>query len=96
MNAHPWPYVIAGAIMLSYAVAGLFFLRFWIRTRDRLFALFATAFWVLMGERLLLVLSGTETDTLPYIYSVRLVAFLLIILGIADKNRKQRPPRGPC
>lgn len=90
--------VLAGSIALAYAIAGLFFLRFWARTRDRLFAAFAIAFWVLMFERLLLVFWSVppaignppaDEEFLPYIYTVRLVAFLLIIWAVIDKNRKQ-------
>ena len=36
-----------GASALGCWVIGLFFLRFWRNTRDRLFAFFAAAFWVL-------------------------------------------------
>ena len=37
----------AGAMSAGFAIAGLFFLRFWVRTRDRLFAAFAVAFWLM-------------------------------------------------
>ncbi len=90
MNTSLWAIAIGGALILAYGVAGLFFLRFWVRTRDRLFAIFATAFWVLMIERLLLVSARSSAEVSPYIYTVRLVAFLLIILAIVDKNRKKR------
>ena len=36
--------VATGAMAMGYAVAGLFFLRFWRDARDRLFGLFALAF----------------------------------------------------
>ena len=39
--------IVLGALAMASAVAGLFFLRFWRETRDRLFAMFALAFWVL-------------------------------------------------
>ena len=39
--------LISGAIVMGYGVCGLFFLRFWRTTRDRLFAIFSAAFWVL-------------------------------------------------
>jgi hypothetical protein len=87
MNDSVWLNALAGAITLAYAVAGLFFLRFWVRTKERLFALFALAFWVLMIERLLLVGASESRELLPYIYSIRLAAFLLIIWGVIDKNR---------
>jgi len=78
---------LGGAITLGYAVAGLFFLRFWVRTHDRLFAAFALSFWVLMFERVLLVSTPPEAEFFPYIYAVRLVAYSLIIAAIIDKNR---------
>jgi peptidoglycan/LPS O-acetylase OafA/YrhL len=89
MAAHSWAHVLAGALMLAYAISGLFLFRFWVKTRDRLFAIFALAFWVLMCERLLLVIINPATEGFPYIYSVRLLAFLLILGAIIDKNRKQ-------
>ena len=39
---------------MGYGVCGLFFLRFWRTTRDRLFAIFSAAFWVLGVQRLTL------------------------------------------
>lgn len=38
---------LSGAITLGFLVAGLFFLRFWRRTHDRLFLAFAIAFALL-------------------------------------------------
>lgn len=72
---------------MGYAVVGLFFLRFWKVTRDRLFLFFSLAFWVLAGQRLALglVRETVEDDTLFYV--VRLLGFLLILIAIIDKNR---------
>ena len=36
--------LVTGAIVMGYAVAGLFFIRFWRQTRDRLFLIFAVSF----------------------------------------------------
>jgi hypothetical protein len=69
-------------------VGGLFFLRFWRKTRDPLFAFFAGAFWLLaLSWALLAMISPTE-ESRPYIYSLRLVAFVLIILAMVVKNRQ--------
>jgi len=38
---------VSGLIAMGFAVAGLFFLSFWRRTRDTLFVAFAVAFWLL-------------------------------------------------
>jgi hypothetical protein len=81
--------LISGAICMGYAVAGLFFLRFWHDTRDRLFLIFAWAFWILGVQRLALVLTRDMLETHTGLYLVRLAAFLLILYAIVDKNRKR-------
>lgn len=68
-------------------VAGLLFFRFWRESRDRLFAFFGAAFWLLSLSWALLALISPNDDTRPYIYGIRLVAFALIIFAIVDKNR---------
>lgn len=79
--------VISGAIVMGYAVVGLFFLRFWRQSRDRLFGFFALAFFVLGVQRLLLALTTqTNEGSLP-LYVIRLLAFLIILAAIIDKNR---------
>ena len=71
-------------------VGGLFFFRFWRESHDRLFAFFGAAFWLLSLSWALLGLFSPTEETRPYIYAIRLVAFLLIIGGIIDKNRGGR------
>ena len=70
--------------------SGLFFLRFWRESRDRLFAFFGAAFFVLALSWALLALINPSDETRPYIYAIRLVAFLLMIAGMIDKNRNRR------
>lgn len=70
--------------------SGLFFLRFWRESRDRLFAFFGAAFFVLALSWSLLALINPSDETRPYIYAIRLVAFLLMIIGMVDKNRASR------
>lgn len=78
---------VSGMLAAGYLVTSLFFLKFWRRTGDRLFAFFAAAFGLLFVQRLALTLaSGLVTSTAWY-YGVRLLAFGLIIVAIADKNR---------
>jgi hypothetical protein len=69
-------------------VAGLLFFRFWRDTTDRLFALFAFAFWLLSASWLTLAVLDPTDEARPYVYAIRLVAFLLIIAAVADKNRR--------
>lgn len=80
-------YALKGAIWLGHCLVGLFFLRFWRITHDRLFAWFALAFWILAFERTLLIVFQPEVQLRPWIHLVRLAAFLLIILAVIDKNR---------
>ncbi|HXT15937.1 MAG TPA: DUF5985 family protein [Gemmatimonadaceae bacterium] len=82
--------VLSGVIIAGYAAAGLFFLRFWRDTHDRLFAIFATSFWLLCVQRILLALRtpGISGENVAYLYLVRLAAFVLLLVGIIDKNRK--------
>lgn len=76
-----------GVIVMGYLLAGLFFLRFWRDTRDRLFAVFAAAFWLFGLQRLLLSVIDVEAEHEALFYLLRLVGFLLIIWAVVDKNR---------
>jgi len=78
---------LTGALAALDFVIALFFLRFHSRTRDRLFALFATAFGILGVQRLLLTVASDWGEDTVWLYGIRLVAFVLIIVAIVDKNR---------
>jgi hypothetical protein len=79
---------LLGALVMACAVVGAFFLRFWRRTHDRLFIIFALAFWLLGTNWLLLAFVQTD-ETRTWLYVLRLIAFCLIIYGIVDKNRQR-------
>jgi hypothetical protein len=81
--------VASGAITMGYAVAGLYFFRFWRETRDRLFLTFGIAFWLLGVQRFALVLSREMVEDYTGLYLVRLFAFMLILGAIVDKNRRR-------
>jgi hypothetical protein len=76
---------LKGVLVMSAATVGLFFLRFWRRTQDRLFLAFAGAFWLLALNWLLLVIIRTD-EKQPALYAIRIVAFALIIAGVWSKN----------
>ena len=78
-----------GAVTMGCAVAGLYFLRFWRQSFDRLFLLFALAFWLLAANYALLGTIQFANEARVYVFSVRLVAFCLILYGIFDKNRRR-------
>jgi hypothetical protein len=78
---------LSGAAVMGYAVVALLFARFWRSTRDRLFAIFAGAFLLLALQRLALSLSPEMREEQLVFYVVRLIAYLLILWAIIDKNR---------
>lgn len=80
--------VFSGIIVAADFVIGLFFLRFWAASRERLFAMFATAFWILGLQRLLLAATRAIFEEQALFYTLRLLAFLIIIVAIVDKNRR--------
>ena len=80
---------LLGATCTGFAVAGLFFLRFWVTTRDSLFLNFAAAFWLLALGRLALLLVEQGDEARTYVYWMRLLAFSLILVAIWRKNRSR-------
>ncbi len=79
---------ISGAVSMGLLVISLFFLRFWKDTRDRLFLFFAAAFLLLLLERVSRAAFDIQTEWSPAIYLIRLLAFVMIIVAIYDKNRR--------
>lgn len=77
--------LITGALAMAYFIAAMFFMRFWSATHERLFGFFAAAFALLAVQRLLLPYA--PEPWISPLYVVRLLAFVLIILAIIDKNR---------
>ena len=82
---------LSGVATAGAVGVGLCFLRLWRETRDRFFALFGVAFWVLALNWLVLVLVAPASEHRHYFYLIRLVAFLLILGAIVDKNRTKVP-----
>jgi len=78
-----------GASAVASATAGLFFLKFWRRTRDRFFLVFAFAFWALALNWTGLAATRRGDEARTYFYLVRLTAFVLIIGAVVDKNRSR-------
>lgn len=79
--------VLSGASAAVCLFIGIFFLRFWRTSRDRLFLIFAAAFAVLSLHWAALGLAEIPNESRHYYYLLRLLAFALIIGGVIDKNR---------
>ncbi len=80
---------LSGATVMGCFVAGLFFLRFWKQTGDRFFAIFAFSFWIFAINRITFTFFKTNDENLAQFYLLRLLAFILILIAIIDKNRKK-------
>jgi len=77
---------LLGAIATMSLTAALFFLRFWRRTHDSLFLSFAVAFFIEGLNRCAILLTVHPNEGSPWIYIVRLFAFLIILAAILRKN----------
>ncbi len=77
---------MSGALTLGFVVAALFFLRFWRRTRDRLFLAFAIAFALLALNQALAQWLGAADERVGYTYLLRVIGFVLILAAVVDKN----------
>lgn len=84
---------LAGAVTLGFLVASGFFMRFWRRTADRLFLAFAVAFALLALNQGLAFVLDVRSEAASFVYVLRVLAFLLILAAIVDKNL--RSPRRP-
>ena len=80
--------VVSGIIFALDAVVAMFFLKYWAASRDRLFLMFASAFAILGVQRILLAATRQIFEDQALFYTMRLAAFLIIIVAIVDKNRR--------
>jgi hypothetical protein len=79
-----------GGCTLACFVIGVFFLRFWRVSHDRLFLFFMAGFWTFAVHWIGLRVLGAADEGRHWFYVVRLVAFMLIAIGVIDKNRRNR------
>ncbi len=76
----------SGIIAAGFLACGLFFLRFWSRSRDFLFMAFAVAFWLLALNIALVILVPEPDETRSWFYLLRVAAYVLIVVAIVCKN----------
>jgi drug/metabolite transporter superfamily protein YnfA len=77
--------------MVAALVIAMFFFRYWRQTRDRLFLIFAAGFFTFAVSRLILAFLDEGDEGRVYVYTLRLLAFALILAAIIDKNRSSPP-----
>ena len=77
---------MGGVLTIGYAIAALFFVRFWARTRDVLFLVFGAAFAMFAINQAIPVLMGIPQEEQSPAYLFRLAGFVLIIIAVLVKN----------
>lgn len=78
--------LLVGAFSMASGLVSLFFFRFWKNTGDRFFLLFALSFALEALSRFIVEFAHLH-DQKPHIYLIRLIAYILILWAIYDKNR---------
>ncbi len=77
---------LSGITTAGFAVAGLFFLRFWKRTHDMLFGAFGVCFFLLAAHQTLIVLADIPEEYQSWAYLLKAAAFTVLIAAIVRKN----------
>ena len=79
-----------GGLAMMCAAIGVFLLNYWRhgQPRDRFFLWFMAAFWSLGASWSVHLLLATPSESGPHVYVLRVIAFLLIVIAIIDKNRR--------
>ena len=80
---------LLGVIATCSLAAAVFFLRYWRDSRDPLFLNFAIAFIIEGLNRTAWLLIAHPNEASPWVFIVRLCAFLIILAGIINKNRRK-------
>lgn len=79
---------LSGMFSALAFVVSLFFLRFYVRTHDRLFICFSLAFLLLGVERVMISILEISNENVGLVILMRLVSLSLILGAIIDKNRR--------
>jgi len=81
---------LAGSVSMGFVIVALFFARFWRNTRDRFFLAFAAAFLLLAVNQALAQWLGAADERVSYTYLLRVLAYVIILAAIVDKNLSRR------
>jgi hypothetical protein len=77
-----------GALSMGCAAVALYFFRYWRTSRDPLFIYFSVAFAILGLNWVGLAVVDPALEGRHILYLLRLAAFVLIIVAIVNKNRR--------
>jgi len=80
---------LSGATCFGFFIAATFFFRFWNKTRDWFFLMFSISFLLMAVERIIASCPLVGGEFQFYIYGIRLLAFVILIYAILDKNHSR-------
>jgi hypothetical protein len=86
VNDQVWNTYLSGMVTAGFMACGLFFARFWWRSKDTLFLAFAAAFWLLALNAALVVMVTRSDENKSWFYLLRVAAYLLIAIAVVRKN----------
>jgi uncharacterized membrane protein HdeD (DUF308 family) len=81
---------LLGMIATASITAGMFFLKFWRDTRDSFFLSFGASFVIEGLNRSSVLFTDKPNEGNPWIYPIRLLSFLLILIAILRKNYSEK------
>ena len=76
---------LSGAVAMGYAMVGLFFLRIWGRSADRLHLALALAFDLLAINQAITTWIGDD-ERVVYAYVLRVIAFTMILMTLFGRS----------
>jgi Family of unknown function (DUF5985) len=85
MKYYVWGVLATGSLMVA-----MFFLHYWRSSRERLFVFFSAAFALMALQWTASALSGTDEARHAYLLILRILAFVCIIAGVLERNRRDR------
>ncbi len=77
---------VVGVIVTASFTCSLFFVRFWLRTRDLLFLAFELVFFTEGATRVILQFTVRPNESSPGFYVARMLAYLMLVVAIIRKN----------
>ena len=79
---------LSGVLASACLMIALTFLRFYVKSRDRLFLCFSFAFLVFAVERVFISMKHFPDERGGEVIVMRLISFLIILWAIIDKNKR--------
>lgn len=84
---------LSGALAMGFFVAGMHFYRFWRATGHKFFLRFCVSFWILVLERVCLTFYVADDFARSTVYTLRLVAFIIMTIAILRKGTNRIKPQ---